>query len=44
VAAAVMGLLEDGETFATIPTLLTAFVQAAPKTAPLRDLERYRVR
>lgn len=42
VAAAVMSLLEDGETFATIPALLTAFVQAAPKTAPLRDLDRYR--
>lgn len=41
VATAVMALLEDGETFATIPALLTAFVQAAPKTAPLRDLGRY---
>jgi hypothetical protein len=42
VAAAVMGLLEDGETFATIPALLTAFVQRAPRTAPVRDLARYR--
>jgi len=42
VATAVMGLLEDGETFATIPALLTAFVQKAPKSAPLRDLARYR--
>lgn len=41
VAAAVMGLLEGGETFATIPALLTRFVEAAPKSAPLRDLERY---
>jgi hypothetical protein len=42
VATAVMALLEDGETFATIPALLTAFVQKAPRSAPLRDLTRYR--
>ena len=42
VATAVMALLEDGETFATIPSLLTAFVQKAPRSAPLRDLTRYR--
>jgi hypothetical protein len=42
VAAAVMALLEDGETFQTIPGILTRFATTAPQTTPLRDLERWR--
>jgi hypothetical protein len=42
VASAVMALLEDGKTFAVIPEILSAFVEAAPKSAPLADLGRYR--
>ena len=41
VAAAVMQLLEEGQTFAVIPELLTRFVSRAPSSAPLRDLERF---
>ena len=42
VAAAVMALLEEGETFATIPAVLSAFVATAPQTTPLTDLDRWR--
>ena len=40
VAAVVMELLEEGVTFARIPALLERFVKTAPKTTPLRDLQR----
>jgi hypothetical protein len=42
VASAVMRLLEDGETFQTIPEVLMRFVLAAPQATPLKDLERWR--
>ncbi len=42
VATAVMALLEEGETFATIPAVLSAFVAKAPQTTPLTDLDRWR--
>jgi hypothetical protein len=37
-----MALLEEGETFATIPAVLSAFVAKAPQTTPLTDLDRWR--
>ena len=40
VASCVLELLEEGHTFRTIPALFDAFVRKAPKTTPLRDLQR----
>ena len=40
VAAIVLELLEDGHTFARIPTLLDDFVARSPRSMPLRDLGR----
>lgn len=41
VAAAVLELLEEGVIFARIPGVLSAFVERAPKTTPLRDLAHF---